>query len=127
MQLVDIVQRFHKLASVGAMASASDWNELRTAMAADQPEFMAWLQTIRSELSERNRCLCLLVRLGFEPYEMINLLGVGATNLCNIRRRLLKRLFGMEGTPKAFDRRILSMTKAPSNLPRLGEAGKRCL
>jgi hypothetical protein len=48
---------------------------------------------------------------------MINLLGISPTNLCNIRRRLLKRLFGMEGTPKAFDRRILSMTKAPSNLP----------
>ena len=109
MQLVDIVQRFHKLASVGAMASASDWNELRQAMAAEQPEFMAWLQTIGGELTERNRCLCLLVRLGFEPYEMINLLGVSPTNLCNIRRRLLKRLFGMEGTPKAFDRRIREM------------------
>ena len=41
MQLVDIVQWFHKLASVGAMASASDWNELRRAMAAEQPEFVA--------------------------------------------------------------------------------------
>ena len=104
MQLVDIVQRFHKLASVGAEPSASDWNELWRAMAADQPEFMAWLQTVRGEQVERNRNLCLLVRLGFEPYEMINLLGVSATNLCNIRRRLLKRLFGIEGTTKAFDK-----------------------
>ena len=109
MQLADIVQRFHKLASVGAMASASDWNELRLAMATEQPAFVAWLQTIHGEQVERNRNLCLLVRLGFEPYEMINLLGVGATNLCNTRRRLLKRLFGMEGTPKAFDRRIREM------------------
>ena len=105
-QLVDIVQQFHKLASVGVMASASEWNELWRAMAAEQPEFVAWLQTIRGELMERNRNLCLLVRLGFEPYEMINLLGMGATNLCNIRRRLLKRLFGIDGTTKAFDKRV---------------------
>ena len=56
-QLVDIVQQFHKLASVGVMASASEWNELWRAMAAEQPEFVAWLQTIRGELMERNRNL----------------------------------------------------------------------
>jgi hypothetical protein len=48
----------------------------------------------------------MLVRLGFEPYEMINLLGISPTNLCNIRRRLFKWLFGVNGTTKKFDRRI---------------------
>ena len=94
---------------MGKQATEEGLADLRQAMAAEQPEFMAWLQTIGGELTERNRNLCLLVRLGFEPYEMINLLGVSPTNLCNIRRRLLKRLFGMEGTPKAFDRRIREM------------------
>ena len=117
-----VVQRLHQSAAVGKPATEEDLAELRQAVAAEQPEFIAWLQTIGGKQVERNRNLCLLVRLGFEPYEMINLLGVGATNLCNTRRRLLKRLFGMEGTPKAFDRRILSMTKAPSNLPRRGKA-----
>ena len=77
-----IVQRLHQSAAMGMKATEEEWEALHTAMAAEQPAFVAWLQTVCGEQVERNRNICLLVRLGFEPYEMINLLGVSATNLC---------------------------------------------
>ena len=104
-----VVLRLHKLAATGRQAAAEDWEELRQTMAAEQPAFMDWLQTAAGGLSERNRNVCLLVRLGFEPFELANLLGVRPTNLCNIRHRLYKQLFGIDGPVKKFDRRLAEL------------------
>ena len=41
-----VVQRLHGLAAVGKPATEEDLAELWQAMAAEQPEFIAWLQTI---------------------------------------------------------------------------------
>jgi hypothetical protein len=108
------VQRLHRLAVVGKSATEEDLTELRRMMEAEQGEFVEWVEgrlypnpvAACGENELRYLQVCMLVQLGFEPYEMINLLGISPTNLCNIRRRLLRWLFGMNGTTKTFDRRI---------------------
>lgn len=104
-----VVLRLHKLAATGKLATEEDLAELQQMMEAEQGEFVEWLEgseAVSGEYALQYLRVCLLVRLGFEPYEMVNLLGISPTNLCNIRRRLLKRLFGVEGTAKKFDQRI---------------------
>jgi hypothetical protein len=98
-----IVQKFHKMASVGIMASSDDWNELRKIVNTATPWFMKWLSTNNYEPNMKETNLCILIRLRFIPSELCNLLGISKNNLGNIRKRLLKKMFDIDGSSKQFD------------------------
>ena len=98
-----VVQKFHKMASVGATVSSEDWNLLRKTVSTTMPQFMEWLFASDYQLNAKETNLCILIRLRFIPSELCNLLGISKNNLGNIRKRLLKKMFDIDGSSKQFD------------------------
>ena len=53
--------------------------------------------------------VCMLVRIGFTPSDISILTGLSQSNISNIRKRLLTKLTGRNGSPKAFDAYITNL------------------
>lgn len=53
--------------------------------------------------------VCMLVRIGFTPSEISILTGLSQSNISNIRKRLLTKLTGRNGSPKDFDAYITNL------------------
>ena len=101
-----IVRKFHKMASQVAVVSDDDWNSLRVAVNKEMPNFMNTIRNFKYQLNRSETNLCILIRLRFIPSEICVLLNTKKNNLSNIRKRLLKRVFEIDGSSKDFDERI---------------------
>lgn len=53
--------------------------------------------------------VCMLVRIGFTPSDISILTGLSQSNISNIRKRLLTKLTGRNGSPKDFDTYITNL------------------
>ena len=60
-------------------------------------------------LNDNEYLICLLVRLDFVPAEICILTDSSSSNISNIRKRLLVKMTGHEGSPKDFDKYIKSL------------------
>ncbi len=50
--------------------------------------------------------MCLLIRLGFAPYEISNILDMKSSNITMKRKRMLGLMFGLNGKAKMFDEQL---------------------
>ena len=90
--------------------TAADWEQLHDDINTELPRFFGVLNA-RKPLSNTEYNLCILIRLGFQPKELHVLLDFPMSyNLTVLRKRLLMKIFGIEGTAKELDQRILSIT-----------------
>jgi len=53
--------------------------------------------------------VCLLVRCHFKPSSIGKLLGLDEAYVSNVRRRILHKVYGIEGNPKDLDERIMAI------------------
>lgn len=83
-----------------------DWKELRNMINKKIPIFYSETHANRNGLLERDYDLCILVRLYFSPSEIAVLMGLSASNVSMKRVRLLKKIYGIDGSPEDFDKRI---------------------
>ena len=60
-------------------------------------------------LNDNEYLICLLIRLNFVPAEICILTDSSSSNISNIRKRLLVKMTGHEGSPKDFDKYIKSL------------------
>ena len=60
-------------------------------------------------LNDNEYLICLLIRLNFVPAEICILTDSSSSNISNIRKRLLVKMTGHEGSPKDFDKHIKSL------------------
>lgn len=60
-------------------------------------------------LNDNEYLICMLVKLNFVPAEICTLTGLSSSNVSNIRKRLLVKMGGREGSPKDFDKYIKSL------------------
>ena len=67
------------------------------------------LSTWENTLNNNEYLICLLVRLDFVPAEICILTDSSSSNISNIRKRLLEKMTGREGSPKDFDKYIKSL------------------
>ena len=67
------------------------------------------LSTWENTLNNNEYLICLLVRLDFVPAEICILTDSSSSNISNIRKRLLVKMTGHEGSPKDFDKYIKSL------------------
>ena len=67
------------------------------------------LSTWENTLNNNEYLICLLVRLDFVPAEICILTDLSSSNISNIRKRLLEKMTGREGSPKDFDKYIKSL------------------
>jgi putative tetratricopeptide repeat-containing domain protein len=107
MLATDCVITLHRLASRGRQAPENSRQELYQLVANHDPSLMKTLH--QSHLNEKERLVCLLIRLRFIPSELSVLLGISPQNVTNMRQRLLQKLFHAQGGAKDFDERIRSL------------------
>lgn len=106
-----VVQRLKKLANANppVTASAEDFKELRMLVGFQVPSFYMVLNSESSPLSELEYEVCLLIRTHFSPSDICKLTGISDSYASNIRKRLLKKVYDIDGAPKDFDDRILNI------------------
>jgi tetratricopeptide (TPR) repeat protein len=86
-----------------------DWTELRLFINKVIPEFYGLLNTDSHQLSDTEYRVCMLTRLHFTPKEISIITGVNLSNVSKIRCRLLKKVFGKNGSSKEFDKILYSI------------------
>ena len=67
------------------------------------------LSNWENTLNNNEYLICMLVRLDFVPAEICILTDLSSSNISNIRKRLLEKMTGREGSPKDFDKYIKSL------------------
>ncbi len=86
-----------------------DWKELRNMIDEKIPSFYSELHTNKAKLTEQDYNLCILIRLYFKPLEISTLTDLSSSHISMKRIRLLKRIYGIDGTSEEFDKRIQSI------------------
>lgn len=85
--------------------SAHDWSLLEETMENIIPRFVA----IKRMIKPKEYHICLLIRLSFPPLAISNFMGCSLSDISNIRKRMLKKICGKDGTAKEFDEYIRSI------------------
>ena len=104
-----LVLQFHKIASHGEVATDEMWNMFRKQVNARIPKFINEIMSFdyKPDLTETK--IILLTKLRFLPSEISILTEMRPSPLSKRRKKLLKLLWGKEGSPEEFDRRIQAL------------------
>lgn len=86
--------------------SNEDWIELSDLIEQLIPSFP---QMLKNSLTEKEYHICLLIRLHISPSSISNLVGLSNSGVSLSRKRMLEKVCGKDGTPKDFDKFILSL------------------
>ena len=87
----------------------NDWKELRNMINEKIPCFYSETHANKAGLQEKDYDLCILIRLYFTPSEIAALTDLSSSNISMKRIRLLKKIYGIDGSPEDFDKRIRSI------------------
>lgn len=86
--------------------SFDDWKQLRSLVESEIPSFHDLLNPVNAPLSEMEYDICLMTRVHILPNEMAKLKQCVPSYVSNIRKNLLKKVFGREGNTDDFDDEI---------------------
>jgi len=100
-----IVQRFHNLASKGKYPSSAEWDDFTHNVTSKMPDFYNVISDETKRLTEKEKRLCMLIRLRFIKSESAILLNVTSQRLTNIRAFVNAKLFHEKGA-KTLDYNI---------------------
>lgn len=98
---------FQKLKSRKEYLTKSEWTELYSTAEKYFPALCNIKTNPKVSVSEYQ--ICVLTRLGLRINDIIYLTQISASNISNMRSRMLSKLFGEEGGAKDFDIRIKSL------------------
>ena len=98
---------FQKLKARKEYLSKSEWTELYSTA----EKYFPALCNIKTnpKVSVNEYQICVLTKLGLRINDIIYLTQISASNISNMRSRMLSKLFGEEGGAKDFDIRIKSL------------------
>ena len=91
-------------------ASQADFAELRGLINVEIPQFYTTLNTPHYTLSEIEYDVSMLLRAHFSPTDIHKLTGMSPGYVSNMRSRLLLRVFGIDGSPADYDKRVLAIS-----------------
>ena len=91
-------------------ASQADFAELRNLLNEELPHFYTTLNTPHYTLSEIEYDVSMLLRVRFSPMDIHKLTGMSPGYVSNMRSRLLLRVYGVDGSPADYDKRILAIS-----------------
>ena len=111
LQEAEIVTHLKKLASSSPSQPASydDMIQLKNLINETLPMFYTSLNTTEYTLRSIEYEVCMLIRVHFSPAEICRLINRSDSYVANLRRRILLKVFELEGTPKDLDKRILDI------------------
>ena len=98
-----IIAKLKKLAVKGNHASETDLKELKQLIRKSYTGFYMTLYERNFYLSDRERLICILVKLGFETSLIANLLSSSSSAISNSKKIILSKLFKKDGGAKDFD------------------------
>ena len=98
---------FQKLKARKEYLSKSEWTELYSTAEKYFPALCNIKTNPKVSVSEYQ--ICVLTKLGLRINDIIYLPQISASNISNMRSRMLSKLFGEEGGAKDFDIRIKSL------------------
>ena len=103
-----IVKHFHQMALQGKTVSDDSWHELRSLCNFAMPDFIDDLLNTSTGYSPNfvETQICLLVKLRFLMSEIGAIVQLSPSALSKKRVRLLKKMFGIEGSSIEFDEKI---------------------
>ena len=111
LQESDIVNHLRELLAQDppVEATLADMRALKSLINERLPMFYDTLNTASCTLNPVEYEVCLLIRVRFQPVEICKLLGHSDSYVSNIRRRILQKVYGIDGKPKDLDARILAI------------------
>lgn len=80
-----------------------EWAQLRRMIDQKIPSFYSEMNSHKGKLLQQDYDICILVRLYLTPKEIVFLTGNSYSAVSMKRTRLLKKIFGIEGSPEKFD------------------------
>ena len=84
----------------------AQWEELKKEMDASLDGFTERLLCLNPKLNDVDIHVCYLLKLGISPSEMAHIMVCQINTVSSIRKRLYKKIHGVEGTPGQLDRFI---------------------
>lgn len=105
---MDIIERLHECAknNISFGVEHTVWVELFNYIDGKSSNLLQLTINPEIKLNPKEKRVCFLVWAGFTPIEMSVLLSASKQNMSTIRVRLLKKIFGVDGKPEDFDRKI---------------------
>ncbi len=108
-----IVKKLHKLLSENKGIKYNDtdlWISIEKEVLKSTPEFKTKLMTLSlGKMNNKEYQVALLIRCGFKPKEISDLIMRGKSAATDRRRFLTKKIFGESGTIRELDRIILRL------------------
>ncbi len=102
----DIYLRFERLSTIGQMPTEEEWDLLQVQISTYYPGFHDFLKEHAFHLGDKERKTCLLLRIGFKPTIIANMIGVTSSYITELRTKMLQKLFGLSGNSKSFDKML---------------------
>ena len=84
----------------------AEWKELKQEMDATLNDFSVRLRNLNPKLSDGDLHVCYLLKLELSPTEMAHILVCQTNTVSTIRKRLYKKIYGVDGTPGQLDKFI---------------------
>ena len=104
----DITRRLKDMANSDPVQypSLEDWKGLRSLVEHEIPSFPRILGKEEHSLSDLEYDVCLMIRVHLKPLEIAKLKKCAPSYISNIRKSLLLKIFGIEGSSELFDDEI---------------------
>ena len=104
----DITRRLKDMANSDPVQypSLEDWKGLRSMVEHEIPSFPQILGKEEHSLSDLEYDVCLMIRVHLKPLEIAKLKKCAPSYISNIRKSLLLKIFGIEGSSELFDDEI---------------------
>jgi len=101
-----IVELLKKKGDKGISATEHELQQLRRTFRLYLPGFDETMYAQYSKLSMKELSICMLIKLNFAPYGICSLMQIRSSALSNIRKRLLLKMFNIDGSSTLFDEKI---------------------
>ena len=104
----DITRRLKDMANSDPVRypCLEDWKGLRSLVEHEIPSFPQILGKEEHSLSDLEYDVCLMIRVHLKPLEIAKLKKCAPSYISNIRKSLLLKIFGIEGSSELFDDEI---------------------
>ena len=106
-----IVRHLKELADSNPYQKASykDMKDLRNLINEEIPQFYTSLNTAKYTLTPIEYEVSMMVRVHLSPSDIWKLAGISKGYASNLRSRLLLKIYGIEGSPKDYDQKVLAI------------------
>ena len=101
-----IFGKFEQLSVIGQKPTNVEWEQMEDQLFKYYPGFKDFMSRHTHLLNDKEYKTCLLIRLGFKPKMVSNMLEVDPSYITNIRTEMTQKLFYLSGSSKTFDKML---------------------